>query len=70
VAYVREENSTRAADSVYVRVNHPDFQLRRATVGLRWDFGRKQALTAEFTHGHSVRVNQDALRLQWSAALP
>ena len=70
VAYVREENSTRASDSVYVRVNHPDFQLRRGTFGLRWDFHRRQALTAEFTHGHSVRADQDAFRLQWSAALP
>lgn len=70
VAYAREENSSRASQSVYVRVNHPDFQLRRATVGLRWDFRRRQALTAEFTHGHSVRANQDAFRLQWSAALP
>jgi hypothetical protein len=70
VAYAREENSTRASDSVYVRVNHPDFQLRRATFGLRWDFHRRQALTAEFTHGHSVRADQDAFRLQWSAALP
>lgn len=69
-AYAREENSSRASRSVYVQVNHPDFQLRRATLGLRWDFRRRQALTAEFTHGHSVRADQDAFRLQWSAALP
>ncbi len=69
-AYAREENSSDAASSVYVRVNHPDFQLRRATVGLRWDFRRHQALTVEGTRGHSVRTDQDAFRLQWSAALP
>ncbi len=69
-AYVREENSSDAARSVYVQVNHPDFQLRRATLGLRWDFRRRQAVTAEFTHGDSVRADQDAFRLQWSAALP
>ncbi|MBS0387108.1 MAG: hypothetical protein JSR15_01410 [Proteobacteria bacterium] len=69
-AYAREENSSDAGSSVYVRVNHPDFQLRRATLGLRWDFHRRQALTAEWARGVSVRENQDAIRLQWSAALP
>lgn len=69
-AYAREENSSRASRSVYVQTNHPDFQLRRATLGLRWDFRRRQALTVEYTHGHSVRADQDAFRLQWSAALP
>lgn len=69
-AYAREENSSDAGSSVYVRVNHPDFQLRRATLGLRWDFHRRQALTAEWSRGLSVREDQDAIRLQWSAALP
>lgn len=68
--YAREENSSNAANSVYVQINHPDFQLRRATVGLRWDFHRRQALTVELTRGHSVRADQDAFRMQWSAALP
>jgi len=68
--YAREENSSSAADSIYIQVNHPDFQLRRATMGLRWDFHRRQALTVEVTRGHSVRTDQDAFRMQWSAALP
>lgn len=68
--YAREENSSNAARSVYVMVNHPDFQLRRATLGLRWDFRPRQAITLEWARGQSVRANQSAYRLQWSAPLP
>jgi hypothetical protein len=69
-AYGREENSTHADRSVYVLVNHPDFELRRAILGLRWDFWRHQALTVEVARGRSVTTLQNAFRLQWSAALP
>lgn len=69
-AYAREENSSRAARSVYVTVSHPDFQLRRATLGLRWDIRPRQAITLEWARGQSVRANQNAFRLQWSAPLP
>ena len=69
-AYGREENSSRAGDSVYILVNHPDFELRRATLGLRWDFWRHQALTMEAAHGQTSRAKEFEYRLQWSAALP
>jgi hypothetical protein len=69
-AYGREENSSRAGDSVYILVNHPDFELRRATMGLRWDFWRRQALTMEAAHGQTSRAKEFEYRLQWSAALP
>jgi hypothetical protein len=69
-AYGREENSSRAGDSVYILVNHPDFELRRATTGLRWDFWRHQALTMEAAHGQTSRAKEFEYRLQWSAALP
>jgi hypothetical protein len=68
--YGREENSSRAGDSVYILVDHPDFELRRATVGLRWDFWRHQALTMEAAHGQTSRAKEFEYRLQWSAALP
>jgi hypothetical protein len=68
--YGREENSSRAGDSVYILVNHPDFELRRATAGLRWDFWRHQALTLEAAHGQTSRGREFEYRLQWSAALP
>jgi hypothetical protein len=69
-AYAREENSSRAGDSLYITVNHPDFELRRATLGLRWDFWRHQALTLEGAHGHTAHDEESEYRLQWSAALP
>jgi hypothetical protein len=68
--YGREENSSHAGDSVYILVDHPDFELRRATVGLRWDFWRHQALTMEGAHGQTSRATEFEYRLQWSAALP
>ena len=68
--YAREENSSRAAQSTFVVVNHPYFELRRATVGLRWDFWRHQALTAEAAHGQTIGAHEYEYRLQWSAAIP
>lgn len=68
-AYVREENSNRADHSLYVIVNHPDFELRRATIGLRWDFLHNQALTAEVAEAQNLGAGNYEVRLQWSAAL-
>jgi hypothetical protein len=68
--YGREENSSRAGDSSYVLVNHPEFELRRSTLGVRWDFWRNQALTLEAGHGQTARTNGFEYRLQWSSALP
>jgi hypothetical protein len=68
--YGREENSSRAGDSLYIQLDHNDFELRRASVGLRWDFLRHQALTLETAHGQIIREREFEYRLQWSAALP
>ncbi len=68
-AYAREENSDHANHSIYVTLNHPDFELRRATIGLRWDFLHNQALTAEIAKAQRVGAGNTEYRLQWSAAL-
>jgi len=68
-AYAREENSDRADRSLFVTINHPDFELRRATLGVRWDFWHDQALTAEVAKGQRVGSSNSEYRLQWSAAV-
>jgi hypothetical protein len=69
-AYARDENSAHATQALYIVVNHPDFELRRETLGLRWDFLRRQALTIELAHGQTIGYRGFEYRLQWSAALP
>ena len=69
-AYAREENSARAADSLYIVDNRPDFELQRHTLGLRWDYWRHQALTMEVGRGKSPTRSEFEYRLQWSAAIP
>jgi hypothetical protein len=68
-AYTREENSDRADHSLFVTIDHSDFELRRATIGLRWDFWRSQALTTEVAHGQTIGSRHFEYRLQWSAAV-
>ena len=69
-AYAREEKSSNANHSAYLQVVNPEFQLRRATLGVLWDFWRQQALTFEGAYGQSVYENQTTYRLKWSAAFP
>jgi len=70
VAFGRIEDATRTARSAYLSGNFPDVELRRAFLGLRWDFRPRHALTLEVGRGESVRTRQTEVRLQWSAALP
>jgi hypothetical protein len=69
-AYARDENSAHAEHSLYIVIDHPDFELRRETLGLRWDFLRNQALTVEVAHGQTTEYRGFEYRLQWSAAFP
>jgi len=70
VAYGRVEDSSRASRSAYLTGNFPDFKLKRALGGLRWDFRPRQAVTLEAGRAQTVRTYQNEIRIQWSAALP
>jgi hypothetical protein len=67
--YAREEDSDRANHSLFITINHSDFELRRAILGLRWDFLRNQALTTEVAQGQRIGSHNSEYRLQWSAAV-
>jgi hypothetical protein len=74
-AYARIEDSARMQDSRYVALfnDHSgdiDVTLRRGTIGLRWDYARRQALSAEVSRVVSIDQRVHELRLQWSAAIP
>jgi len=69
-AFAREEDSRRVRDSVYVTTLSPNFEIRRASLGLRWDCLRRQALTLEHGNGVTSRGRQSDLRLLWSAVFP
>ncbi|HEY4972367.1 MAG TPA: hypothetical protein VII41_02095, partial [Steroidobacteraceae bacterium] len=60
----------REAKYIQLIVRDDDFAFRRDAIGLRWDFLRRQALTAELSHSDSFHSRYSELRLQWSAALP
>jgi len=47
-----------------------DITIRRAAVGLRWDYARRQALTVEVDREVSLSERGYEARLQWSAAIP
>ena len=70
VAFGRVEDTSRASRSAYLTGNHPDFEVRRLILGLRWDLRPRQALTVEAGRGETSRGHQNEIRLQWSAALP
>ncbi len=71
----RLENSAREQNTRYVALfdDHSgdiDVALRREVGGLRWDYARRQALSAEYAHATSFSNRADEWRLQWSAAVP
>jgi hypothetical protein len=70
VVYGRWEDSSHASSSTYLSGNYPELELRRALVGLRWDFRPRNALTLEVGRSETFRAYQSEFRLQWSAALP
>lgn len=74
-AFSRFEDSARMQESRYVRLfddddGDIDIALRRAAIGLRWDFIRRQALTVELSHVDSLTQRSDEIRLQWSGVIP
>jgi hypothetical protein len=74
-AFGRVEDSARMQHSSYVELfdEHDgdlDIALRRQALGLRWDYARRQALSAEISHITSLQHSADELRLLWSAAIP
>jgi hypothetical protein len=74
-AFSRIEDSTRMQESRYVtlfedRDGDIDVALRRAALGLRWDFVRRQALTIEVSHVGTLERRSNEIRLQWSGVIP
>lgn len=74
-AFGRIEDSARMQYSRYVALfdDHSgdiDITLRRAALGLRWDYAHRQALTCEFAHVVSLDQRAFEVRLQWAAAIP
>jgi hypothetical protein len=74
-AFGRIEDSSRMQDSRYVALieghtSDIDITIRRAAVGLRWDYARRQALTVEVDNEVSLSERGYEARLQWSAAIP
>ena len=69
-AFARDEDSRRARDSIYVSTVSPNFEIRRLSAGLRWDWLRRQALTIEHGNGVTSHGRQSDVRLLWSAVFP
>jgi len=64
----RREDSARTEHSDYLAL-FPDFVTARTSLGLRWDFSRRQALTLQISASDSLRDSYNEYRLQWSAAV-
>jgi hypothetical protein len=74
-AFGRVENSARMQESRYARMFEDDdgdidVALRRNSLGLRWDFVRRQALTIELSRVVSLIRPSDEIRIQWSGVFP
>jgi hypothetical protein len=68
--YLRIEASADAASSKYVAVQRREFEVRRQSLGLRWDFAHKQALTLEGARSTTLLARFNEVRLQWSGVVP
>ncbi len=66
--FARREDAARVERSAYLSL-FPDFVKSRTTLGLRWDFARRQALTFQAAASQSLRDSYNEFRLQWSAAV-
>jgi hypothetical protein len=66
--FARHEFSVNASDAQYLQL-FPSFARARTSLGGRWDFTRRQALTVEVSDTHTLIHHFGELRLQWSAAL-
>lgn len=68
--FARIESSVDADNSRYAAVQSREFELRRLSLGLRWDFAHSQALTLETAHATTLLARFNEVRLQWSAVIP
>jgi len=71
-AFGRIEPSSNTQRSRWVQAigGDDDWAYRRDSIGMRWDFARRQALTVEVSRSDTSLARLRELRLQWSAALP
>ena len=67
-AFARWENTSHVLEAPYLEF-FPEFVNRRTTLGVRWDFLRKQAITAEVAKARNAAQHFNEYRVQWSAAL-
>jgi len=67
--YVRAEGSHGDADDPYLMQFH-DFVRARRLLGLRRDFGRKQALKVEYARSRIETDRYNDLAVQWSMVFP
>lgn len=67
--YARTEGSRGDADDPYLMQFH-DFVRARGLLGLRRDFGRKQALKVEYTRSRIEAGRYNELAIQWSMVFP
>lgn len=68
-AFTRFENSARADDSDFIQALQKRFELRRALLGIRWDFARHQAFTVELARAATATDRFSKIKLQWSAVI-
>jgi hypothetical protein len=64
----REEISSGVTQSSYLQL-FPEFVTQRLSLGARWDFVRRHALTVQISDTHIRSHSFAEFRLQWSAAL-
>jgi hypothetical protein len=68
-AFTRFENSARADDADFIQALQKRFELRRALLGIRWDFARHQAFTVELGRAATATDRFTKIKLQWSAVI-
>jgi hypothetical protein len=66
-AFARWEDAGNANNSTYLKM-FPGFAKSRLLGGLRWDFARRQALTLQLTHTHTLPGEFSDIRFQWCGA--
>ncbi len=69
-AFVRREVSARAQESSYLQTVQKRFAVVNSLAGLRWDFTRHQAITAEVSRTTTFSNRFTRISLQWSAVVP
>jgi hypothetical protein len=66
--FARYEDSSDSGASGYLRL-FPNFAQQRSSLGARWQFARKHALSFQASSTRTMSDRYRELRLQWSAAL-